>query len=188
MSKSLLFGVLSLATCGMCSASTLPVTATGMFSSTDTSDTFVTPGDIFSLSFLVDSSPVTNGSNSTSVSFDVPISQFNYDLNGLPVSVPSPTEITFYTLGDGGGLAVNFPSAEFIFGPSQLFSGTTAAPMFSAGTFSSQSYLFFDSNNVDTNAATVKIAATPEPSSLPFLLCGGIALLAVRLRKSVGVR
>jgi len=187
MNKSLLFGALWLA-CGICSAGTLSFTGTGTFSSIDTPDTFVTPGDNFSLNFLVNTNPVTNSSNSTSVSFDVPVSGFSYDLNQQPVSVPQPTEITFYTSADGGGFAVQFASAEFIFGSAQLFSGTTAAPVFSLGTFSTQSYTFLDNSNVDSNSAAVTLANVPEPSSLLLVLCGGIGLLAVGIGKSFSFR
>src|SRR5271156_1408721 len=117
MMKTLLLSMLSLGICGICSASSLYVTGSGTFSSspTDTADTFVTPGDTFSVQFVVPSSPTIDGSNSTTVSFDVPVFDFSYALNRIPVSVPQPTEITFYTTADDGGFAVAFgPSTEFI--------------------------------------------------------------------------
>jgi hypothetical protein len=188
MMKSLLLSMLSLGVCAMCSASSLYVTGSGTFSPTDTPDTFVTPGDTFSVQFVVPSSPTTNGMNSTTVSFDVPVSNFSYALNRIPVSVPQPTEITFYTAADGGGFAVDFgPSTEFLFSSSQIFAGTTAAPTFSPGMFSGQSFLFLDSNNVDSNSATVTVAPTPEPASILLVLCGVIGLIAVRTRKSARV-
>jgi hypothetical protein len=145
----------------------------------------VTPGDTFSLSFLVDSTPVIPAADRTTVSFDAPITDFQYTLDGTPVSV-TPSEITFYTGTDGGGFAVDFPSAdadaEFLFGPDQLFSGTPASPMFTTGTFIGDNWVFFDDNNVDAGAAS-PLEITPEPSAIPVLLCGGLALVAVRFKK-----
>jgi hypothetical protein len=188
MMKTLLLSMLSLGICGMCSASSLYVTGTGTFSPTDTADTFVTPGDTFSVQFIVPSSPSINGSNSTTVSFDVPVFGFTYTLNQTPVSVPEPTEVTFYTTADNGGFAVDFgPSTEFLFSGSQIFPGTTAAPTFSPGMFSGQTFLFLDSNNVDSNSSTVTVAPTPEPASILLVLCGGIGLIAVGARKSARV-
>jgi hypothetical protein len=173
---------LFLTVCGMSSAATLYVTGSGTFGGIDTPDTFVTPGDTFALKFVVPTSPTINGSNSTTLSFDVPVIGFSYTLNGSMLSVPAPTEITFYTAADGGGIAVDFgPNTEFLFGSSQIFSGTTATPAFSSGSFASQNFLFLDNNNVDSNSATVTVAPTPEPSSLLFMLCGGIGCFAFSL-------
>jgi hypothetical protein len=179
MVKTLL-SVLSLAVCGLCNAGQLTVIGTGTFSATDTPDAFVIPGDTFTLQFVVPAVPTITCCNSTSVSFDVPVAGFTYFLNGTMVSVPPPSEITFYTVNDGGGYAVDFgPSTEFLFGPSQIFAGTTAAPTFSPGNFANQDFVFFDANNVDANSATVTVT-TPEPSTGLLLLGGGIALFAAR--------
>lgn len=185
MLKVPILSVFSLALCGMCSASSLYFTASGTFSgaTVDTADTFVTPGDTFALQFVVPSSPTITAGNFTALSFDVPVVGFAYTLNGKPVAVSQPTEITFYTAADGGGVEVDFgPSTEFLFSSSQLFAGTTAAPTFAPGTFGNQSFLFLDSKNVDTNSASAALAQTPEPSSL-LLLCGGLSLCAVGMRK-----
>lgn len=108
MFKTLFLSLLCLAACEVCTAGSLFVTASGTFSDTDTADTYVTPGDMFSLTFLVPSSPITNGTNSTTLSFDVPVAGFTYELDGMMESVPAPTEITFYTAADGGGFEVDF--------------------------------------------------------------------------------
>src|ERR1700748_1904620 len=100
--------VLSLATCGIASAGSLFVPVRGTFSATDTADAYVIPGDDFSLQFIVPTSPITNGSNSTTLSFDVPVAGFTYDLDGMADLVSPPTEITFYTAADGGGFEVDF--------------------------------------------------------------------------------
>lgn len=184
MLKASLLSVLSLALCAICSASSLYVTASGAFSATDTADSFVTPGDTFSLQFVVPSSPAITAANSTALSFDVPVVDFTYTLNGKSVAVPQPTEITFYTAADGGGFEVAFgPSAEFLFSSSQIFAGTTAAPTFSVGTLGNQSFLFLDNNNVDGNSATAALTLTPEPSSFLLLFCSGIGFFALGIRK-----
>ena len=178
--------LLSLTAIGMCSAGPIFVTGTGTFSAADTPDTFVTPGDTFAL--YVPSNPVIPPSGFTTLSFDVPVAGFTYELDGIVDPVSLPTEITFYTAADGGGFAVDFgPITEFLFSSSQIFSGTTAAPTFSPGTFDNQSFLFLDSNNVDINPATVTVTPTPEPSSILLLLCGGIGLFAFGIRKCVRV-
>jgi hypothetical protein len=189
MRKSLLLFVMSTAVSGLCSASSLFVTGTGTFSATDTADPFVTPNDVFSLQFVVPDIPTITGTNSTTLSFDVPVEAFTYDLNGtVDDLVPQPTEITFYTADDGGGFAVAFGSStEFLFSSSQIFSGTTAAPAFSPGTFDDQSFLFLDQNNGDSNPATVTVAPTPEPSSILLLLAGLVGLCAFAARKSARV-
>jgi hypothetical protein len=185
MLKRLALLTLTLGASSFLDASTLYVQTTGLFSSTDTADSFVIPGDTFKLSFVVNSSPVISPSNATSLSFDLPVIDFSYSLNGALVpSAALPSELTFYTTADGGGFEVAFgPSTEFLISSSQIFSGSTTAPAFSAGSFANQSFLFLDSNNVDSNSASVAVTPTPEPSSALLLLCG-VSLVAVGLRKS----
>lgn len=188
MLRPLLLGTLTVALCGMCSASSLYFTGTGTFSATDTPETAVTPGDTFSFSFVVPSNPVTNSTNSTTLSFDVTPLFFTYKLNGTTVNIGQPTAITFDTSANGGGLTLNLPNnTEFILSSSQYFTGTTAAPVFSPTSFPSETFLFLDNSNVDPGAATASLTLTPEPSSL-LLLCGGLGLLAVGVRKSVRAR
>jgi len=188
MVKTFFLSVLTLAVCGLCSASSLYVTASGTFSATDTVDAFVIPGDTFSLQFAVPSAPTIGAANYTTVSFDAPFFGFSYDLNGVAAAIGEPSEITFYTAADGGGFEVAFgPSTEFLFSSSQIFGGTTAAPTFATGKFSNQSFLFLDGNNVDTNGSTVTLAYTPEPSSLPLVLCGSIGLFAFAKKRKLAL-
>lgn len=188
MNRILCASIFSLAICGICSAgpiSFLTVSASGTFSgpAIDTADSLVTPGDTLTLTFEVPTSPTIT--NSTTLSFDVPVLGFVYDLNGSPdATAPQPTEITFYTAADGGGYQVAFgPSAEFLFSSSQIFTGTTAVPAFAPGTFNNQSYLFLDNNNVDSNSATAILAPAPEPSSILLLLGVAIGLFAARFKQ-----
>jgi hypothetical protein len=188
MPRTFLLLILVLSICALASADPLLVTAGGIFSAADSADTFVAPGDPFDLSFAVDSNPVIPTSDHTLNSFDIPVTDFQYTLNGTPVSV-TPTDIRFFTSALGGGFEVDFAAldAEFLFGPDQMFTGTTSAPVFSTATFSGDGWTFLDDNNVDAGTAS-PLEITPEPSSIPILLCGGLALVAVRLKKLAGNR
>jgi hypothetical protein len=181
MVRTTLIPLLTLSICALASADSLAVTAGGTFSPSDTPDAYVIPNDPFSLSFFVDSNPVIPPADSTSVSFDVPVADFEYTLNGNPVNV-TPTEITFYTAADGGGFAVDFADAEFLFSGDQMFSGTTSDPVFTKGTFDSTGWLFLDTNNLDAGS-TSAFQITPEPSSIPVVLCGVLGLVAVHFKK-----
>jgi hypothetical protein len=178
--------------CVTASASSLYISASGTFSASDSADTYVAPGKAFNFNFVVNSNPTPL--NGSSLGFDVPVIQFSYTLNGAPVNV-TPSEIRFNTLANGGLFDVTFGSglnaAEFDFQGSQLFSGTTTSPTFSANSFAVSSWTFSDPANFDLETPTslsVQATPTPEPSSVLLLLCGGIALLTVGLRKSVWVR
>jgi hypothetical protein len=186
MTRTWLFPLLTIVLSIPAGAEMVDVTASGMFSASDTPDSFTVPGDTFSLSFLVDANPILTPSQYTAVSFDVPVSGFNYKVNDSSVSV-TPSEITFYASGDGGGLAVNFPTAEFIFSGNQIFSGPTSAPSFSPGSFPTTGWTFLDSNNVDFGTGPA-VTVTPEPSLWPLLFLGGLSLAAVRIRKGIQVR
>ncbi len=185
MRRTLLLPILTLSISALASASTLTITAGGTFSSTDTPDTYVTPNAMFSLSFLVNSNPVIPAGDFTTVSFDVPVADFEYTVNGTGVNV-TPGEITFDTSANGGGFTVNFSNAEFIFGGDQMFSGNTSSPVFAAGTFDSTGWTFLDNDNVDAGSTSSfqSVQNTPEPSSFSILLCGCLALAAVGFKKT----
>ncbi|MGB6942660.1 MAG: hypothetical protein WBE37_09715 [Bryobacteraceae bacterium] len=191
MSKtSVLFLVISIAGCGIASADTLDVSVSGQFSSSDTAGPLVSPDGTFNLSFQVDSNPTPEAGSVTVNSFDVPITGFSYTLDGTPISV-TPSEITFETLANGGLFNVTFGSGlsaeDFSFEGDQAFSGTTAAPTFSAGSFSVSEWTYSDGNgNYDIETPTslnAQIAPVPEPSSAFPILGGFLALIAVRFRK-----
>jgi hypothetical protein len=190
MSKtSALLLVMSIAGCGIASADTLDVSVSGQFSASDTAGQLVSPDGIFNLSFVVDSTPTPEAGTVTVNSFDVPITDFSYTLDGTPVSA-TPSELTFETLANGGLFNVTFGSGlsaeEFSFQGDQAFSGTTSAPTFSAGSFSVSSWTYSDPNNYDFEtpvALNAQIAPVPEPSSAFPILGGLLALIAVRFRK-----
>ena len=184
MTRPLLFSLLTLTLVTSASAGVVDIDASGMFSASDTADSLVVPGGTFNLSFAVDSNPVLAPSNFTLNSFEVPVSDFTYSVNNVPVSV-TPDSITFFTSGLGGGFEVDFtaPAADFIFQGDQMFSGPTSAPVFSPADFS-ETWNLLDASNVDAgsgpvSAAPGQVSSAPEPSSLALLLFGGIAVFAV---------
>jgi hypothetical protein len=190
MSKSWLLFLASIAACGMASASTLYVSASGRFSSSDIADPLVSPNGQFTLRFAVDSNPTPLTGSVTSLGFDLPVTAFSYVLNGGAVNA-TPTEIRFNTLANGGLFDISFGSglsaSEFSFEGVQAFSGSTAAPVFSIGSFGISTWTYSDPANFDSQAPTASAAAitpTPEPSSIFLMLGGLVALLGLGARKS----
>ncbi len=192
MRKPLLLLILSIAACGMGSAAPLLfVSASGQFSNTDAADSVVAPNGIFSLRFAVDANPTPVPLSVTATSFDVPVEDFSYELNNVPVSVV-PSEITFFTSADGGLFGVTigsgFTADEFSFQGDQLFSGTPAVPTFAAGQHSITGVTYSDPTNFDSAAAIGNVSvsaasATPEPSTLLLISCGLAAVAGPKLRK-----
>jgi YVTN family beta-propeller protein len=190
MTKQILFFLATaIAVCGTASASTLFVSATGQFSGSDVGDSpLVTPNGVFSLSFAVDSNPAPLVGSVSSLGFDVPVEDFSYSLNNATINV-TPSEITFYTLADGGLFTVAIGSGlsglAFLFEGSQVFTGTTASPVFAPGAFAITQWTFSDPGNFDSQtplAAFASVTPTPEPSSV-FFLTGGLVVLIRELRK-----
>ena len=190
MTKRILFSLAAaIAACGISSASTLIVSATGQFSGSDVADSpLVTPNGVFSLSFVVDSNPTPLSGSVTSFGFDVPVEDFSYQLNHVAINL-SPSEITFFTLADGGlfsaTLGSGLSSLNFQFEGAQAFSGTTAAPAFATGNYSITGWTYSDPSNFDSEtplATSASIAAAPEPSTI-FPILGGLMLLALEIRK-----
>jgi hypothetical protein len=188
MRKPLLLLILSIAACGMASAATLLISASGQFSNTDVADPLVAPNGIFSLRFAIDSNPTPLALSVTGTSFDVPVADFSYELNNVPVSVV-PSEITFFTLSDGGLFGVTlgsgFAADEFSFQGDQVFGGTTAAPTFAVGHFNVSGVTYSDPANFDSPAAigSVAVSPSPEPSTLLLISCGLAVMIGPRLRK-----
>jgi hypothetical protein len=190
MTKQILFFLATaVAVCGTASASTLFVSATGQFSGSDVGDSpLVTPNGVFSLSFAVDSNPAPLSGSVSSLGFDVPVEDFSYSLNHAAVNV-TPSEITFYTLADGGLFSVAIGSGlsglDFMFEGSQVFTGTTASPVFAPGKFAITQWALSDPGNFDSQtplAAFANVTPAPEPSSMLFLT-GGLVVLIRELSK-----
>ena len=191
MKKPLLLLVVSMAACGMASADVLDVSVSGQFSSSDIAGALVAPNGVFSLTFGVESAPTPLPGTVTSLSFDVPVEGFSYVLNNSPVNV-TPSEITFYTLADGGLFAVNFGSgitgSSFVFEGDQAFSGTTAAPVFATGITMSRDWTYSDPINFDTESSVsgigATVAVTPEPSTTFLVSCCLAAVIGRKFRKT----
>lgn len=118
----------------------------------------------------------------------MPVVGVYYSLNGKAVAA-SPSEVRFNTAANGGLFDVTFGSgltaSEFVFSGAQAFSGTTAAPVFSAGQYAISNWTFSDPANYDSVAplsSTISITTVPEPSSGLFLFWGA-ALMAVGLKR-----
>jgi hypothetical protein len=193
MLKSLLLlSIASLGACAIAGAGTIDFTVSGQFSSSDVANPpIVSPNGLFNISFSLSSTPTPVSGSVTSLSFDV-LPGGTYTLNGVPAGV-SPSEITFYTLANGGAFAVTFGSGlnaeEFQFQGAQDFTGTTAAPVFSSGTFAITGLVYSDASNFDSTATfsnlsvTPSPAASPEPSTYLLLPAGALTLVGLSLRK-----
>lgn len=194
MSKSLLLLSLFLAVCGIATANPFYVSAAGRFSGSDAVGPLISPNGQFALSFVVDSNPTPIVGSVTNLGFDVPVLAFSYTLNGSAISV-NPSEIRFNTLANGGLFDITFGSdfgaPAFSFQGTQAFSGSTAVPVFSIGSYPISSWTYSDSRNFDAQTPTglaASINSVPEPSSIFLMACGSVSLLAVSARKFGWVR
>jgi hypothetical protein len=190
MKNFLLVVAVSLASASAANASFVFVAESGVFSSTDTPGTLVAPGGTFSFSFDVPSTGGAVTSTVTSDGFDVAFTNFSYKLNGATVNL-TPSDINFDTLGNGGGFDVTFglglTAPSFTIFGAQMFTGTTAAPVFAIGSYSVSNVIYSDSVNYDfvPTSSNVSIAAAPEPSTILFASLGMLALIGVSIRKVV---
>jgi hypothetical protein len=177
----------SMATAGMACASTVGISASGQFASSDTANQFVSPNGQFSLAFTFDSA--FTPAAVTSLGFDVPVVSATYTLNGTANTI-TPSEVRFNTAANGGLFDITFGSgltaAEFVFQGAQAFTGTTSTPVFATGSFSLSGWTFSDPQNFDSqspSAQAATIVLTPEPVSAGSLLAG-LAIVTAGLRKS----
>jgi len=183
---------MSIAGCGIASASTLGISVSGTFSSSDVAyvtPSLVEPNGTFTLGFTLSNTPLSG--TVTSLGFDLSPVNFHYLLNNMPLNV-TPTEIRFNTLANGGLFSVTFGTGftaqEFDFQGDQAFSGTTAAPVFSSGAYAVSSWTYSDPSNYDTQTPTnayAVIAPVPEPAAALQML-GGLAALAFTVRRKLG--
>jgi hypothetical protein len=178
----------SMATAGMACASTVGISASGQFASSDIPNQFVSPNGHFSLAFTFDSA--FTPAAVTSVGFDVPVVSVTYTLNGTASTI-TPSEVRFNTAANGGLFDITFGSgltaAQFDFQGAQAFTGTTSTPVFAPGSFSVSGWTFSDPQNFDPQSPTMQAATivlTPEPVTAGSLLAGLAIMTAAGLRKS----
>jgi hypothetical protein len=187
MMKNFLLIVGAFMAASAANASVLFITESGVFSSADMPNTLVAPGGTFSFSFDVPSTGGAVTSTVTSAGFDVTFSNFSYKLNGATVSA-TPSDINFDTLGNGGGFELDFgvglTAQNFSISGAQMFTGTTAAPVFAIGSYSVSGVTYSDPSNYDlVPAANVSITAAPEPSTNLFVSLGTLAFVGLSIRK-----
>jgi hypothetical protein len=186
---SLLLLAMSTAVCGIATARTLVVSASGHFSGSDVAGPLVAPNGLFSVSFAVDSNPIPLNGTVTSSGFDVPVASFHYMLNNLPVNV-TPSEIRFDTLANGGLFDITIGSgltaSDFNFEGVQAFTGTTAAPVFATGQFAISNWTYSDPANFDSQtpaSQTASISPAPEPSTVLLISGSLLVLIGRKFRK-----
>jgi hypothetical protein len=191
MVKYLLSSLVVLTTlCGSAHAGpVVDFSVSGVFSSSDTPNLPIEqPGKTFTIAFAIPTNPTPLAGSVTSLEFDIAPGGV-YTLNGAPVSI-TPSEITFYTTADGGGANVTFGTGftaeSFSFSGTQLFTGTTAAPVFAPGVFSVSSFLYSDASNFDTGATTsaITLSPAPEPSTYLLFSAGILSIFGLGFRKS----
>jgi 4-phytase/acid phosphatase len=177
-----------LLTCAAASASSIDISTTGRFSSSDASaGSLVAPGAVWSLNFIASSTLVI--SNGSATSFDIAFSSFRYTLNGISVAA-TPSSIRLYDTPDGGLFTLFFgpetgfttsgqPIPEFSFEGAQLFIGSLTSPTLLTGSFSVSDWTYSDTVNFDDHPSgdsPVLATTVPEPASLAF---AGLALLVL---------
>ena len=134
--------------------------------------------DINNSSFQLDSNPVS--APSSIFSFTAPVT--NGMQNGSSFTFGT---VRFFSSIGGGGVFTEFGGPGG-FGP-QLFSGTTATPVFSPGTFSFTDFRGIATGSTLTISAAA-VAAVPEPSTWAMLITGfGIVGFAMRRRRRISV-
>jgi hypothetical protein len=176
------------------SASTITISASGMFDKTTGSSAFSGPDETWAFSFVVDSMPAVSNVNPGNY-FDVAFSDFEYSLNGSPVAI-RPDDIRFFSASQYGGFSICFTVAcSFFNNPTdgfafiefpQMYTGSESAPTMQTGEFGPHVlYVFANTNQQYLTAfQDVLAVATPEPSTIPTL-GGGIllGLAGLRLRR-----
>jgi len=158
---------------------------------------YTAPNAEWSLTFTVDQNPtpITSGADFFSVGW----TGFSYTLGGVDAGLASSvTEIDFSDTAQFGMFDVIFDSIDDSLGFSgpQLFTGTTAAPTMSIGSFVDNNSggelidgVFLGGTNLQSNAGVavngvLDAPGVPEPSTFFMLIGGGLGLAALRRRRA----
>jgi hypothetical protein len=177
----------------LCSAGTLTVSASGTWAGGAPTTIESFPGESWSLSFQVASSPVPINFT-TGVQTVVPITNLIFDLNGVPVQTEAIGGSVELFTGEGFRLSA-FPDGDIlqIQDATQLYSGSEASPTVLPGSyppgFANNAFLFTNStgfyNFTSNNIVIATDASVPEPSSFLLLGVGLAALAGVAARRIV---
>jgi hypothetical protein len=174
-----------------CTAGSLTVTDSGTWAGGAPTTTESFPGEFWSLSFQVASSPVPIGFT-TGVQTVVPITNLIFDLNGTPVQTEASGDSVELFTGDG--FRLTFPDGDDlqIQDTTQLYSGSEASPTVLAGSyppgFANNAFLFASSSgfyNFTSNNIVITDTTIPEPSSFLLLGAGLAALARVAARRII---
>lgn len=131
--------------------------------------------DVNNSSFQLDSNPISTPSSI--FSFTAPVT--NGMQNGSSFNFGT---VRFFSSISGGGVFSEF-GAPAGFGP-QLFSGTTAMPAFSPGTFAFTSLSGVPNGSTLTISAVAAAGAVPEPATWAMLITGfGVVGGSMRARR-----
>lgn len=172
-------------------AATYTVTTSGTFSATTPASSWTAPNGTWSITFAVASSPVVN-SFLTGRDFDVPFTNFTYELNGAPVNVGT-VDIAFYSTAFGGllniaffgGSAVTTTANGFVILGLQAYTGAESAPTFTPGNYSETSNSVIVAGTGHTEPlGSVAIFAAPAPTPAPptlLLTLAGLGLVTAFL-------
>jgi hypothetical protein len=179
----LVFCALPFASVG--SASPLLVQESGVWGISAPVTTWSAPNESWSYSFVIDSSP-TPSSYLLGDNFIAPFNNFNYLLNGVPVTT-TPDAIEWYsTNGEGGLINVYFGGITFKVYGAQAYSGPESSPAILPGVYPLGSGSVFQSagNTDQPLTGNLTITAVPEPATIGMMLMGVAALTGLRFRRT----
>jgi hypothetical protein len=175
---------------GVCGASVMSYSVTGMYPNGVPVSSLTQPGAAFKFDFLIPLPPTPTAGNANEFTMSVPVS---YSLNGSSSACGTPG-VDFMTGFSGGGLAVicsyGSDSMAVDLAGSQLFTGGVSSPTLTAGTFAipvsavAGISLYSNSSLTFTQlTAQASISATiPEPAAIWLTLLPLLAAVRVSMR------